>query len=64
MINNSININKVNNHLSPKESLNSDDQQLYQYQQSEQSTCHLKKALNSDDQQLYQYQQSEQPPVT
>ena len=42
MINNSININKVNNHLSPKESLNSDDQQLYQYQQSEQpkETCH------------------------
>ena len=34
MINNSININKVNNHLSPKESNN--DQQLYQYQQSEQ----------------------------
>ena len=34
MINNSININKVNNHLSPKESLNSDDQQLYQYQQN------------------------------
>jgi hypothetical protein len=29
MINNSININKVNNHLSPKERLNSDDQQLY-----------------------------------
>ena len=29
-------INKVNNHLSPKESLNSDGQQLYQYQQSEQ----------------------------
>jgi hypothetical protein len=26
----------MNNHLSPKESLNSDDQQLYQYQQSEQ----------------------------
>ena len=44
MINNSININKVNNHLSPKESLNSDDQQFYQYQQSEQPvTCHLKK---------------------
>ena len=60
MINNSININKVNNHLSPKESLNSDDQQLYQYQQSEQPVT----SLNSDDQQLYQYQQSEQPPVT
>jgi hypothetical protein len=27
-----MNINKVNNHLSPKESLNSDDQQLYEYQ--------------------------------
>jgi hypothetical protein len=36
MINNSININKVNNHLSPKESLKSDDQQLYQYQPSKQ----------------------------
>ena len=44
MVNNSTNINKVNNHLSPKESLNSNGQQLYQYQQSEQSiTCHLKK---------------------
>ena len=31
MINNSININKVNNHLSPKENLKSDHQQLYQY---------------------------------
>jgi hypothetical protein len=31
MVNNSTNINKVNNHLSPKESLNSDGQQFYQY---------------------------------
>ena len=37
MVNNSANINKLNNHLSPKESLNSDDQQFYQYQQNEQS---------------------------
>ena len=37
MVNNSTNINKVNNHLSPKESLNSDGQQFYQYQQSKQS---------------------------
>jgi hypothetical protein len=37
MDNNSININKTNNPLSPKESLNSDDQQFYQYQQNEQS---------------------------
>ena len=31
MVNNSTNINKTNNHLSPKESLNSDGQQFYQY---------------------------------
>ena len=34
MVNNSTNINKTNNHLSPKESLNSDGQQFHQYQQS------------------------------
>jgi hypothetical protein len=34
MVNNSTNINKINNHLSPKESLNSDGQQFYQYQQN------------------------------
>ena len=37
MVNNSTNINKINNHLSPKESLNSDGQQFHQYQQNEQS---------------------------
>ena len=37
MVNNSTNINKMNNHLSPKESLNCDAQQFYQYQQNEQS---------------------------
>ena len=37
MVINSININKTNNHLSPKESLNSDGQQFYQYQQNQQS---------------------------
>ena len=37
MGNNSTNINKTNNPISPKESLNSDGQQLYQYQQKEQS---------------------------
>jgi hypothetical protein len=37
MVNNSTNINKMNKGLSPKESLNSDDQQFYQYQQNEQS---------------------------
>ena len=38
MVNNSTNINKTNNHLSPKESLSSDGQQFYQYQQNQQSS--------------------------
>jgi hypothetical protein len=37
MVNNTTNIRKANNHLSPKESLNSDGQQYHQYQQNEQS---------------------------
>jgi hypothetical protein len=36
MVNNSTNINKRNNLLSPKENLDSDGQQFYQYQQTEQ----------------------------
>ena len=36
MVNNSTNINETNTHLSPKESLNSDDQQFHQYQQNKQ----------------------------
>ena len=43
MLNNSTNINKMNNHLSPKESLNCDGQQFYQYQQNEQSSLTLRK---------------------
>ena len=37
MVNNSTNINKTNNHLSPKESLNNDGQQFHQYQQNKKS---------------------------
>jgi hypothetical protein len=37
MVNSSTNINKTNNYLSPKESLNGDGQLFYQYQQNEQS---------------------------
>jgi hypothetical protein len=37
MVNSSTNINKINNHLSPNESLNSDGQQFHQYQQNKQS---------------------------
>ena len=33
MVNNSTNINKMNNHLSPKESLNCDGQHFCQYLQ-------------------------------
>jgi hypothetical protein len=36
MVNYSTNINKTNNHLSPKDSLNSDGQQFHQYQQNQQ----------------------------
>ena len=44
-VNNSTNINKTNNNLSPKESLNSDGQQFYQYQQNKQKISHLKKVF-------------------
>ena len=37
MDNNYTDINKTNNHLSPKESLNSHGQQFHQYQQNKQS---------------------------
>ena len=33
MVNNSTDINKTTNHLSPKKSLNSDGQQFHRYQQ-------------------------------
>ena len=36
MDNNSTNIKKTNNNLSPKESINSNGQQFYQYQQNKQ----------------------------
>jgi hypothetical protein len=37
MVVNSTNINKTNNHISSKESLNGDGGQFHQYQQNEQS---------------------------
>jgi hypothetical protein len=37
MVNNSTDINKTTNHLSSKESLNSDGQQFHRYQQNEQN---------------------------
>jgi hypothetical protein len=41
MVNNSTNINKTNNHLSPS-SLNSDDQQFHQYQQNKEPSLTFK----------------------
>ena len=57
MVNNSTNINKINNHLSPKESLNSDGQQFTNINKI---NNHLspKESLNSDGQQFHQYQQN------
>ena len=62
MVSNSTNINK------PKESLNSDGQQFYQYQQTKRKFKVMvnkstninkpKESLNSDDQQFYKYQQN------
>ena len=58
-VNNSTNINKTNNNLSPKESLNSDGQQFHQYQQNNNNRS-PKEILNSDGQQFHQYQQNKQ----
>ena len=64
MVNYSTNINKTNNHLSSKESLNSDGQQFYQYQQNKQSPLTYRKFINCDGQLFYQYQQNKQSPLT
>jgi hypothetical protein len=37
MVINSTNINKINNHLSPRESLNSDGHEFHPYQENKQS---------------------------
>ena len=63
MVNNSTSINKTNNHLSPKESLN----MMVNYSTNINKTNnHLspKESLNSDGQLFYQYQQNKQSPLT
>jgi hypothetical protein len=55
MVNNSTNINKTNNNISPKGSLNSDGQQLHQYQQNKNNVS-PSKGVNIDVQQFNQYQ--------
>jgi hypothetical protein len=56
-VNNSTNITKTNNILSPKESLDSDGQQFINKTNNNISP---KESLNSADQQFYQYQQNKQ----
>ena len=59
MVNNSTNINKTNNHLSPKESLNSDGQQFSTNINKTNNHLSPKESLSSDGQQFYQYQQNQ-----
>jgi hypothetical protein len=64
MVINYTDIHKMNNHLTPKEGLNSDGQQLHQYQQKKTNHLSPKESLNSDGQQLHGYQQNQQSPFT
>ena len=62
MVNYSTNINKTNNHLSPKESLTV----MVNYSTSINKTNnHLspKESINCDGQLFYQYQQNKQSPI-
>jgi hypothetical protein len=56
-VNNSTNITKTNNNLSPKERLNSDVQQFINKTNNNRSP---KEILNSDGQQFHHYQQKKQ----
>ena len=58
-VNNSTNINKTNNNLSPKESINSDGQQFYKSNKTD-NNLSPKESLNSEGQQFHQYQQNKQ----
>jgi hypothetical protein len=63
MVNNSTNINKKNNHLSPKESLTV---MVNNSTNINKMNNHIspKDSLNSDGQQFHQYQQNKQSPLT
>ena len=59
MVNNSTNINKTSNNLSPKERLKSDGQHSTNINKTN-NNLSPKKGLNSDGQQFHQYQQNKQ----
>ena len=63
MVNNSTNINKTNNNLSPKESLNIDGQHSTNINKTN-NNLSPKESLNIDGQQFHQYQQNKQSPLT
>ena len=63
MVNNSTNINKTNNHLPPKESLDCDGHNFTNI--NKMNNClSPEERLNCDGQQFHQYQQNEQLPLT
>jgi hypothetical protein len=59
MVNNSTNINKTNNNLSPKENLNNDGHNSTNINKTN-NNLSPKERLNSDGQQFHQYQQNKQ----
>ena len=59
MVNNSTNINKTNNNVSPWKGVNIDVQQFHQYQHNN-TNLSAKESLSSEGQQFYQYQQNKQ----
>ena len=59
MVNNSTNINKTNNNVSPKEKVKHWCQQFHQYQQNN-TNLSAKESLSSEGQQFHQYQQNKQ----
>jgi hypothetical protein len=59
MVNNSTNINKANNNLSPKENLNNDGHNSTNINKTNNNVS-PKERLNSDGQQFHQYQQNKQ----
>ena len=65
MVNNSTNINKTNNHLSPKESLSIDPSTIPPISTKWTITVlSPKESLNIDGQQFHRYQQNKQSPLT
>jgi hypothetical protein len=63
MVINYTDIHKMNNHLTPKESLNSDGHQLHWHQQNQQSPVSYS-PFKREGHQLHQYLQSEQSPLS